>query len=319
MNGAASSRMVFIINGRSGGQVTVQILERLRLYASRSGGAVEVHELMSPGALNRTGELVREDTLVIGGGDGTFSTLLPVLAKCRCKIGILPLGTGNDLARELGLARLVGCADAEKIVRFFRSASYREVSYFDLEFGEGSPAKRSFINYVSFGFDAKVVQEFADLRSARWWRPLRSVWGNRLGYAGLSLKNLGHGIDSAGGFMIRSSLGEQVFSRVKSVIFANIRSIMGLGRSNLHSSIFDSQVECVVTTQVVNYLAMLTHLRAPKVIHPQVLGSAAEWEIVNLPPGTFVQVDGEPGADIKARDFKIRVGGRLLMASAADN
>jgi YegS/Rv2252/BmrU family lipid kinase len=41
--------------------------------------------------------------IVVAGGDGTVNSCLPALLKCDCTVGIIPLGTANDLARTLGL------------------------------------------------------------------------------------------------------------------------------------------------------------------------------------------------------------------------
>jgi diacylglycerol kinase family enzyme len=43
------------------------------------------------------------DLLVVAGGDGTVAGLLPVLRDLKRPVGILPLGTWNLLARDLGL------------------------------------------------------------------------------------------------------------------------------------------------------------------------------------------------------------------------
>ncbi len=41
------------------------------------------------------------DRLIVGGGDGTISTVAPRVAERRCALGVLPLGTANDFARTL--------------------------------------------------------------------------------------------------------------------------------------------------------------------------------------------------------------------------
>src|SRR5262245_24283034 len=43
------------------------------------------------------------DAIIIGGGDGTLSGLAGSLLKAGKPIGILPLGTANDLARSLDI------------------------------------------------------------------------------------------------------------------------------------------------------------------------------------------------------------------------
>ncbi len=48
------------------------------------------------------------DAIIIGGGDGTISHQLPHLLAAKKPLGILPLGTANDLARTTGLPLDVG-------------------------------------------------------------------------------------------------------------------------------------------------------------------------------------------------------------------
>ena len=49
---------------------------------------------------SRAGEV---DCVVLGGGDGTLNCAAAALVAARLPLGILPLGTANDLARTLGL------------------------------------------------------------------------------------------------------------------------------------------------------------------------------------------------------------------------
>jgi diacylglycerol kinase (ATP) len=46
----------------------------------------------------------RVDLAIIGGGDGTLSTAVPGLLDTNLPLGILPLGTANNLARNLGIS-----------------------------------------------------------------------------------------------------------------------------------------------------------------------------------------------------------------------
>lgn len=43
------------------------------------------------------------DRVVIGGGDGSLNAAIPGLLDTGLPLGILPLGTANDLARTLGI------------------------------------------------------------------------------------------------------------------------------------------------------------------------------------------------------------------------
>ncbi|PIT97779.1 MAG: hypothetical protein COT71_04250 [Candidatus Andersenbacteria bacterium CG10_big_fil_rev_8_21_14_0_10_54_11] len=48
-------------------------------------------------------ERTRGGSIIIGGGDGTIRTAAQVLAGSAIPLGIIPLGTGNNLAHNLGL------------------------------------------------------------------------------------------------------------------------------------------------------------------------------------------------------------------------
>ncbi|HBM13383.1 MAG TPA: lipid kinase, partial [Rhodospirillaceae bacterium] len=54
-------------------------------------------------ALDDIAKLPETDAILVGGGDGTISGLLPALLERRETIGILPLGTANDFARGVGI------------------------------------------------------------------------------------------------------------------------------------------------------------------------------------------------------------------------
>jgi diacylglycerol kinase family enzyme len=54
-------------------------------------------------ALARKAVAGNEETIVAGGGDGTVGTVAGELAGTGIKLGVLPLGTFNHFARDLGL------------------------------------------------------------------------------------------------------------------------------------------------------------------------------------------------------------------------
>ena len=91
------------------------------LTVLRAAGPVEVVTTSSPEELDTALDQRAERTLVIAGGDGSLHAVLDRLHHRgeldRGPMGLLPLGTGNDFARGLGLpVGPRGPADAAEII-----------------------------------------------------------------------------------------------------------------------------------------------------------------------------------------------------------
>lgn len=109
------------------------------------------------------------DAVVIGGGDGTISRAGLALMETGLPLGVLPLGTANDLARTLGLPEDPGAA-ADVILAGVR----RRI---DL----GTANDRPFFNVASIGLSSDLARELS--------AGLKKRWG-RLGYALAAIRAL---------------------------------------------------------------------------------------------------------------------------------
>lgn len=98
------------------------------------------------------------DPVVFGGGDGTISTGAAALAGGPKTLGVLPLGTFNHFARDLGIP--LGLEDA---VRTIAEGRVREV---DL----GEAGGRTFVNNASIGLYPELVRVRDELRRHRGMR-----------------------------------------------------------------------------------------------------------------------------------------------------
>ncbi len=100
-------RAALIVNTRSrtGEKVFFRALDRLQDEGVPIGAT---YALRDPGRLPETvaevlGDDKDYDLLVLGGGDGTVSSVVDSLAHHEATLGLLPLGTANDFARTLGI------------------------------------------------------------------------------------------------------------------------------------------------------------------------------------------------------------------------
>ena len=76
---------------------------RSALVAAGVNASVELDD--GSGIVERAKEAVAEGAplLIVGGGDGSVSAAAGILAGTKTKLGILPLGTLNHFARDLGI------------------------------------------------------------------------------------------------------------------------------------------------------------------------------------------------------------------------
>ena len=158
-----TSDAVIIGNPNSGRAGDQNFLERHADTLRSEGLSVEVLNTERP---NHATELAAEagDCLVVAaGGDGTVNEVVNGLSR-DATLGILPLGTANVLARELGLP-----LDAEGACRRILDGGETRVDLGVATDSDG--AERRFACMAGVGFDAKVVGDVSP-REKRYLRGL---------------------------------------------------------------------------------------------------------------------------------------------------
>jgi YegS/Rv2252/BmrU family lipid kinase len=103
----ATGRAALIVNtrSRSGERTFFQALDRLQELGVSLGVTYAIRD---PARLPETVREVLDDGsgyrfLILGGGDGTVSSVVDFLAHHDSVLGLLPLGTANDFARTLDI------------------------------------------------------------------------------------------------------------------------------------------------------------------------------------------------------------------------
>jgi diacylglycerol kinase (ATP) len=94
-------------------------LDRVAARLRDAGFTVEAVMTRDPeeaADLSRSAAAAGTDVLVVAGGDGTIHLCLQALAGSDTTLGILPTGTGNDVARSLGIPRKDPIAAADVII-----------------------------------------------------------------------------------------------------------------------------------------------------------------------------------------------------------
>ncbi|HEV8167726.1 MAG TPA: diacylglycerol kinase family protein [Pyrinomonadaceae bacterium] len=90
--------------------------------------------------------------VIVAGGDGTINEAIQGLAGTDARLGIIPRGTANVLALELGLP-----LDEEKAVAVVAAGKSRKI-YLGLMIDEKTNQSRHFVLMAGIGLDASVVR-----------------------------------------------------------------------------------------------------------------------------------------------------------------
>jgi diacylglycerol kinase (ATP) len=144
---SAPRRVLVIYNPVAGTRQRRRFGATLR-HLTMAGCTVTVRET---GAVGAAGTLARtaldedQDVIVAAGGDGTINEIINAVAGTSAVLGLIPLGTANVLAAEIGLP-----ADPRGIAEVIAHGRPRPIYL-------GTVGNRRFTMMASFGFDAHAV------------------------------------------------------------------------------------------------------------------------------------------------------------------
>ncbi len=144
-----------LLNPGAGGRHAPDLPSRLvGLFA---GAGVEAH-IVPLASAEHAAEAVQmavasaADAVVAGGGDGTVNSVASALLDSTTPLGVLPLGTLNHFAKDLGLP-----LDVEGAVRTIAAHHVRHIDVGDVN-------GRTFLNNSSIGIYPNIVVERDALR-----------------------------------------------------------------------------------------------------------------------------------------------------------
>ena len=138
---------VCILNPAAGRGTAPHKWKQARNDLAGRGRTIDTLTTTGPGDAARLARQViaqGADTIIAAGGDGTLNEIAGAAAGSEVKVALAPFGTGNDLARGLGIPR----RSAEWAAGFPAFAARQ----LDLGMVNG----RCFVNQAGFGFDARV-------------------------------------------------------------------------------------------------------------------------------------------------------------------
>lgn len=245
-------------------------------------------------------DLAPGSRVIVAGGDGTLHQLLPALHARQLELALLPCGTGNDLARALGLRHW----HWQAALRHGLSAPARRIDLGLVEFEHGS---QLFLSSLALGFDAAVGARAH--AAPRWLRGMpRYLWATLAEIRHLRLYRLqlhadGHLIHE-GQILFASSLNTETYASGMPVAPG--------------ARIDDGRLELVRVGQFGRLGALAAmplllaglHLR-----HPRIAMHGFRRLEIDSPTSLPLALDGEPIA--ASASFSVRVLPQALAVVAA--
>uniref|UniRef100_A0A8C6JMZ8 Diacylglycerol kinase n=1 Tax=Melopsittacus undulatus TaxID=13146 RepID=A0A8C6JMZ8_MELUD len=190
--------LLVFVNPKSGGNQGTKVLQMFMWYLNPR----QVFDLSQEGPRDAL-ELYRKVPnlrILACGGDGTVGWILSILDELQLNppppVAVLPLGTGNDLARTLNWGGGYTDEPVSKILCHVEDGTIVQLDRWnlqvernpdlpqdELEDGARKLPLSVFNNYFSLGFDAHVTLEFHESREAN-PEKFNSRFRNKMFYAG---------------------------------------------------------------------------------------------------------------------------------------
>jgi len=274
-----------IYNPTAGPRNVRRALKRVRSYLRRRGWSVELRLTKRPGDAVRLAHAAAQagcDVAIAAGGDGTISEMVNGLVGTQTALGVLPVGTGNLWAKQLGISthtlthpwRLQDAADA------LVEGTIRPVDV-------GQVNDRYFLCWAGIGLDAQVTAEMEP-------RPRHTKRLGALPYAiaAILVARDFHGVRT------RVSLDSNVVrGRTLLILVSNIQQYGGVFNVACEARMDDGLLDVFVFKGLgfpyaVRHLVKIIsrrHLQDPQIVHRQArhIEVWTEWAVP-------VQADGDP-------------------------
>lgn len=148
--------ILFLVNPISGGKQKHKVIKKLRQLIQKSGIDAEVYETNSrEDTIQKTFAAVQKGfyAVVAVGGDGTINDVASQLTQTSTALGIIPMGSGNGLSRELKIPFSLSKA--------FELILQNRIKIVDTGILNGKP----FFNVAGVGFDAHIAGLFEKAQS----------------------------------------------------------------------------------------------------------------------------------------------------------
>ena len=150
-------RVIVNKNGGTAAKMGDSLIQELEKAFAKVGATAEVAALDGKQIPDAIEAAARSGRVTVAGGDGTAAGAAQILAGSDTELGLLPLGTLNHLARDLGIP-----ADLSEAAKVAVSGQPTAIDV-------GEVNGQVFVNNASIGLYPLMVRKREGLRRARGW------------------------------------------------------------------------------------------------------------------------------------------------------
>jgi diacylglycerol kinase family enzyme len=250
------------------------------------------------------------EIVVVAGGDGTISQVVKVIAHLenKPKLGIIPIGTGNDLANSLGVLHIYKSHGLAALLKIILRCKVVKLDILSLD------NNFIFTNYLGIGSDAKISGDFNRLRYMPVFRNICSCISNKGFYGLLVLKNILYRIP----FDIEVSY-ENEYSTTEAItinkglceiLITNTKVYAGGVELSSKCRMDDGKFEVTVIRGIREWIQMFFALLFKKpldTISPNLMQFQTDRLELKFTGDTFYQVDGEKYNSFSKGEKKLSV------------
>lgn len=218
-------KIAFLISATSGIGTGARIHNRLPAVLDELGLAPDTYRLQpiaTHDVVLQAADLAKKaERLIIVGGDGTAAAVVSGVRASgeSVPVGIVPVGTGNDLARVTGMYKTLRKHGLRTSIQRCLTGAVAPIDIWRIN------ESHYMVNYLSVGMDAAVVESFSRHRDKR-STPYPSSIINFCMYGVFGLKKIFSSVNGATAVTVKSNVAAQKrqLEGLRELVVSNIPS-----------------------------------------------------------------------------------------------
>ncbi len=274
-------KLLFIINPGSGSH-NIDLKEFIAVYFKEKNIEINLFELPDDCSIEKIKSKIEQskaDKVVAVGGDGTLKLVAECLLNSDTPIGIIPAGSANGMAKELGIP-----TEIEDALQIIETGLPKKIHVIELN-------NEICIHLSDLGFNAYLVKRFDSLQERGMWGYAKATW-----HALWNHKRMDVELDIK---------GKQVKSKAAMVAIANA-TMYGTGLKINPDGKLDDELFEIIVVKDYSYLEILKIWFTKLPFNPKKIEVFQTSSVkISSKHKAHFQVDGEYIGKVNAVEAKI--------------